>query len=304
MEGLVIAGTNNFFTIEGKDEKQFLCSIKGKVLKLDSNVYNPLCPGDIVEFEEIEDGKGIITSLKLRKNVLSRLNIKTYNAQFLASNIDLILCVTTPSSPPFRPRFVDRVIIQGEKENIPVMVLVNKIDLPSEPFMEARISNWQKYKYEVLKVSAKENINIEVLKNRIKGLKVAVVGQSGVGKSSILNALKPSLSLKTSTISYKYNRGVHTTTKAMLFRMDNETLVIDTPGIRNFSLFGIDEKELILYFRDMKEFEGKCKFGLSCKHEKEEGCQVLKALDEGLILYDRYESYLRIRDEINTLKEK
>lgn len=301
MEGLVIAGTNNFFTVERKDEKQFLCSIKGKVLKLDGNVYNPLCPGDIVEFEEVEDGKGVITSLQTRKNVLTRLNIKTCNPQFLAANIDLIICVTTPSSPPFRPRFVDRVMVQAEKEGIPVLVLVNKVDLPFDSSFDARISNWQKYEYEVLKISATENINIEALRKRIKKLKVAVVGQSGVGKSSVLNALYPSLSLKTSTISYKYDRGVHTTTKAMLFKID-ETLIIDTPGIRNFSLWGINEKELISYFPDMKEFEGKCKFGLSCKHEKETGCQVLKALDEGLILYDRYESYLRMKEEIRMRK--
>lgn len=301
MEGLVIAGTNNFFTVERKDEKQFLCSIKGKVLKLDGNVYNPLCPGDIIEFEEVEDGKGVITSLQTRKNVLTRLNIKTCNPQFLAANIDLIICVTTPSSPPFRPRFVDRVMVQAEKEGIPVLVLVNKVDLPFDSSFDARISNWQKYEYEVLKVSATENINIEALRKRIKKLKVAVVGQSGVGKSSVLNALYPSLSLKTSTISYKYDRGVHTTTKAMLFKID-ETLIIDTPGIRNFSLWGINEKELISYFPDMKEFEGKCKFGLSCKHEKETGCQVLKALDEGLILYDRYESYLRMKEEIRMRK--
>lgn len=301
MEGLVIAGTNNFFTVEGKNEKQFLCSIKGKVLKLEANVYNPLCPGDIVEFEEAEEGKGVITSLQTRKNVLTRLNIKTCNPQFLASNIDLILCVTTPSSPPFRPRFVDRVMVQAEKEGIPILVLVNKVDLPSDQSFETRLSNWQKYEYEVLKVSAKEGVNIEVLKKRIEGLKVAVVGQSGVGKSSLLNALYPALSLKTSQISFKYDRGVHTTTKAMLFKID-ETVIIDTPGIRNFSLWNIDEKELILYFPDMKEFEGKCKFGLSCKHEKEKGCQVLKALDEGLILYDRYESYLRMKEEIRMRK--
>ncbi|MGP1415190.1 MAG: ribosome small subunit-dependent GTPase A [Treponema sp.] len=301
MEGLVIAGTNNFFTVEKKDGNQILCSIKGKVLKLDSNVYNPLCPGDIVEIDEVEDGKGVITSLHTRKNVLTRFNIKTCNPQFLASNIDLILCVTTPSSPPFRPRFVDRVMIQGEKENISVLVLVNKIDLSQDSIMETRLLDWEKYGYEVLKISAKENINIEALKQRIKGLKVAVVGQSGVGKSSLLNALCPSLSLKTAQISYKYDRGVHTTTKAMLFKFDN-SIVIDTPGIRNFSLWNIDEKELILYFRDMKDLEGKCKFGLSCNHEKEAGCEVLKALNEGKILYDRYESYLRIKEEIRQRK--
>ena len=301
MEGLVIAGTNNFFTVEGKNGKHFLCSLKGKVLKLDSNVYNPLCPGDIVEFEEIEEGKGRVTSLQKRKNVLTRLNIKTFNPQFLASNIDLILCVTTPSSPPFRPRFVDRVMIQAEKENIPILVLVNKIDLSFDSSFETRISDWQKYEYEVLKVSAKENINIEALRKRIKGLKIAVVGQSGVGKSSVLNALYPSLSLKTSQVSYKYDRGVHTTTKATLFRIDGST-IIDTPGIRNFSVWNIDEKELILYFRDLKKFEGKCKFGFSCKHEKEAGCQILNALRDGTILYDRYESYLRIREEIRMRK--
>jgi len=304
MEGLVISGSNNYFIVESKDKKNYTCSIKGKVLRLSNNVYNPLCPGDIVEIEKIDENQALITSLKERKNEIARLNIKTYKKQTLASNLDLIICVTTPKEPPFRPRFVDRVIVQAEKENIPIIIVMNKVDLQISKDVSFRLSNWKDMGYEVIQTSAKNSKNIEELKKRIEGLKLAVIGQSGVGKSSLLNALDSSLSLKTSSISNKFDRGVHTTTKANLFKIKGGATIIDTPGIRSFSLWNVAEEELIQYFREMKDLSLMCKFGFSCKHEKEKGCAILENVSNNKILYDRYESYIRIKEEIIALKKE
>ncbi len=333
MEGIVISGANNFFCVEALDGSVYHCSIKGKVLRLEEEAYNPLCPGDVVEIEVVESGVAVILSLKKRCNRLKRLNIKTYTPQILCSNIDLIISVTTPSSPPFRPRFVDRLIVEAEREEIPILIVLNKCDLQSfnkdekiqlkhfnrknikssyvgdesvnKEAIEERMSNWEALGYEVMRVSAKTGENIEKLKMRIQGSTCALVGQSGVGKSSLLNVLEPGLNLKTAAISYKYDRGVHTTTKSHFFRIANSTTaIIDTPGIRNFSLYDIEEEELSLYFREMKEIATHCKFGSSCRHECEAGCAILSAVEDGSILEDRYESYLRIKEEIKMLKEK
>lgn len=306
MQGLIISGANNFFCVEATDGNNYHCSIKGKVLKLEEVAYNPLCPGDVVEIEVVEEGVAVIHQLKKRCNRLMRLNIKTYTPQILASNLDLILCVTTPSSPPFRPRFVDRLIVEAERENIPILIVLNKYDLyTKEPCdVEMRLDNWEKLGYEVIKVSARMGDGIEKLKQRLSSLTCAFVGQSGVGKSSLINALEPALHLRTAALSYKYDRGVHTTTKSQLFHIGSESTIIDTPGIRNFSLCGIEEDELIQYFREMREIPSQCKFGSSCRHECEAGCAVLNAVEDGSILQDRYESYLRIKEEIRMLKEK
>jgi len=306
MEGKVISGANNFFCVEDSSGNVYHCSIKGKVLRLEEASYNPLCPGDVVEIEVVDEKVALILSLKQRRNCLKRLNIKTYTPQILGANIDLILALTTPSSPPFRPRFVDRLIVEAEREDIPIVIVVNKWDLSNGASdVELRLEDWEKLGYEVMRVSARTGDGVAELKRRVSSMTCVLVGQSGVGKSSLLNALEPSLCLKSRALSSKYDRGVHTTTKSELFHISNtETDVIDTPGIRNFSLCGIEEAELISYFREMEEVGLTCKFGASCRHEGEAGCAVLKGVEDGAILQDRYESYLRIKEEIRMLKEK
>jgi len=303
MNATVLGGANNFFTVKGEDGSIFSCSIKGKVLRLPNNVYNPLAPGDEVELQEGSEETAVIKALIPRRNAITRLNIKTYSPQTLAANIDLMLCFTTPHSPPFRPRFLDRLIVEGERAKVPTIIVLNKIDLGIPNDVNIRLSNWEVMGYDVIRLSIKEDYGLDTLKDKLKGKTSLLIGQSGVGKSSLLNALAPNLKLKTSELSYKYNRGVHTTTHSYLFNLEHDIKIIDSPGIRNFSLWDIDDKELVEYFREFKDLSLKCKFSSSCKHEREVGCAILDALNRGGILYDRYENYIRIKEEIRMLRK-
>ena len=314
MQGTILAGTNNTFEIECPDGVSRSCSIKGKVLKSDTEYYNPLAPGDVVELEvdPIDNEKGQILSLIPRKNAFVRWNVKGRCPQLLASNVDNLILVTTPEEPPFRPRFIDRELCQAEMQNLNPVIVCNKYDLIEEnPQTENYLQIWESLGYKVLRISAKTGEGLtefaELLENKLS----AFVGQSGIGKSSLVNVLDDSCVLKTGSLSKKYGRGSHTTTKGTLIHLTlNETLtegvqglkanIIDTPGIRRFVLDDISADELALYFREFEPFIGKCKFGLNCKHNTEPGCAIIQAVNDRQISQERYDSWLRISEEIRT----
>ena len=323
MKGLIIAGTNNLFTVECDDEVTRNCTIKAKVLKSDKQFYNPLAPGDIVEIEvdPLNDAKGQILSLEPRKNTFLRWNVKGRCPQLLASNLDYLILVTTPDEPPFRPRFTDRALAQAEHQGITPIVICNKWDLAEKmqedgrqeeyEEIEKRLTIWEDLGYKVLRLSAKTGEGMtefaELLENHLS----AFVGQSGVGKSSLINVMDNSCVLRRGSLSKKYGRGSHTTTKGTLIHLTlNETLtegvqgrkanIIDTPGIRRFVLDDIEADDLALYFREFEPFVGKCKFGLNCKHLTEPECAVRQAVEEGKITEERYDSWSRISNEIRT----
>jgi ribosome biogenesis GTPase / thiamine phosphate phosphatase len=307
IEGLVLGGTNNQFEVECLDGQNRLCPIKGKVLKESEGYYNALAPGDRVNVmqDELEAGRGQIVSLLPRTNHFVRFNQKGNAPQLIAANLDLLVIVTTPDEPPFRPRFVDRALIQADAEHITPLVLVNKLDLGVDPDTQDRLTDWARLGYEVMTVSAKTGEGMDEFIARIAGRVSAFVGQSGVGKSSLLNALDERLLLRTGGLSEKYGRGTHTTTKGMLFHLPpdpdgNIASIIDTPGVRRFVLHDIPAKDLVLYFREMEPLVGQCSWGLSCSHDREPGCKILEAVYAGVIHEERYESWQRIREEIET----
>ncbi len=315
MIGTVIAGTNNFFSVECQDGVLRSCSIKGKKIKTDIDFYNPLAPGDTVEIEEdsLSEDKGQITALGERKNLFLRWNVKGQKPQILAANLDYLILVTTPEEPPFRPRFIDRCLIQAEEQKITPIILINKFDLPgaSDPDFVSRVQNWEDLGYAVQKVSAKTGEGLMDLVELLREKRSAFVGQSGVGKSSLINRLNNDVILKTGSLSKKYGRGAHTTTKGTLLRVNlNEAFtgglqgvtaeIIDTPGIRRFMLNEIPADNVALYFREFKPLLGKCKFGASCSHTTEPGCKILEAVYSGAISEDRYESYKNITEELKT----
>lgn len=313
MQGKVLSGSNNIFAVECDDGSIRQCSIKGKKLKDSDGYYNPLAPGDIVEIlpKESESGSGQILSIIPRKNEFVRWNVKGRKPQLLASNLDYLVIVTTPDEPPFRPRFIDRALAQAEYAEITPIILCNKYDLKNNTDVDFRLTDWEQIGYTVLRVSAKTGEGIpqlaEILENKIS----ALVGQSGVGKSSLINVLDSSCVLKTGSLSQKYGRGTHTTTKGSLLHIRlNEALlggrqnatasIIDTPGVRRFVLHDITSRNLALYFKEMQPLLGKCAFGMSCSHESEPGCKIQEAVYSGVISEERFESWQRICQEIDS----
>jgi ribosome biogenesis GTPase len=300
MEGIVVKGSKNLFTIRpvkkadgpaGDSRNDYECRFKGKVLKDGERAYNPLAPGDIVMFSP---DSCLIESRLPRLNKFSRWNEKGRASQVLAANIDLVLCVASPASPPFRPRFIDRVLLQAEAENIPAAVVLNKADLPLEEQDAARLDYFEKMGIPVLRVSAKTGEGIPAFQNRLAGKTALLIGQSGVGKSTIINRLFPGSNSKTGAVNKKFDRGNHTTVMSVLYEHEPYT-VIDSPGLRQFLPDGIDGADAALYMKDMAPFTGKCLFGASCTHTVEEGCAIVDAVKKGLIHEDRYESLLRLK---------
>lgn len=323
MQGLVIAGTNNLFTVECDDGVTRLCSIKGKVIKSEREFYNPIAPGDVLEIEPdpVNDDKGQVLSITPRKNTFLRWNVKGRCPQLLACNLDYLILVTTPDEPPFRPRFTDRALSQAEHQGIVPVIVCNKWDLAermqtdgrADEFerIERRLEIWEDLGYKVLRISAKTGEGMPQFAALLEDRLSAFVGQSGVGKSSLINVMDNTCVLKTGSLSKKYGRGNHTTTKGTLIHLNlNVALteglqnrhadIIDTPGIRRFVLDDIQADDVALYFKEFEPFVGKCRFGMNCKHDTEPDCAVKAAVQSGTISEERYESWKRISEEIRS----
>jgi ribosome biogenesis GTPase / thiamine phosphate phosphatase len=303
MEGLILFGTNNLFSVLCENGERRLCAIKGKRIKDKTGVYNALAAGDEVEVASGEDDRGMITALKPRRNVFGRYNEKGRAQQSIAANVDLVVCVASPEFPPFRPRFVDRVAILAEAAQVPLLIALNKCDLGIDAETEERLALYQELGYGILRCSASTGENVEALLERLDGSTSVFVGQSGVGKTSLLNAIAPGLGRRTGEVSEKYARGRHTTTMAELVIMEGSTRIIDTPGVRRLALRGIDPGGLDAYFPELAKLSPLCEFGLSCTHSDESGCRIVMAVQEGLVHEDRYESYLRVRYELEANAE-
>ncbi len=295
--GIIWWGINNIFGVESQG-KLTECRLKGKVLKEADQEYNPLAPGDQVEWEASDSGRGLITARLLRRNAYQRWNKKRRQPQTIAANLDVLLLVTTTKSPPFRPRFLDRALVMAEKENLPVHILVNKIDLGLEPEIEDRLAGYQELGCEVALCSSLTGEGVEEVKETLLGKTAALVGQSGVGKSSLLNCLVPGARQRVGELSAKYDRGNHTTNFALLYSwQDSRGGIIDTPGVREFEVFGIQPADLAAHFPDFLPFQGGCAFS-RCTHRSEPSCAVRSAVEAGELEQDRWESYLKIYEDL------
>lgn len=316
LNAIVLEGTNNVFTVQQGDNI-FSCTLKSKRLKTSIKYYNPIATGDIVEIQvdPIDKTKAQILNVKERKTEFLRLNTKKNLPQVIVANVDLILLVTTVQQPTLKTGFLERVLLQAQRQNIPVVIVCAKCDLidKNQPPQQKQLQYFDLQKTlgcKVFFVSAKDGTGIKELLSFLQDnnyYHCSLIGQSGVGKSSLINAFckqqGQNQNLATGELSFKTGKGKHTTTKSTLIKIKGkkqDIFIIDTPGIKNFVLYDIKKNDLALYFSEMRPFVGKCQFGLSCSHTHEAGCAILKAVLAGAVSKTRYKSYLQIRQEIGT----
>lgn len=301
--GRVASGINNIYAVRG-EEGELLCRIKGKKLQQDLGRYNPIAVGDWVDYQEDphSSGNGMISGRRERKSVFARLNRKRRTMQTIAANMDQLICITSPESPPFRPRFIDRVMVAAAIGDMPFLLLVNKIDQGIDGEMQSRLDAYKRIGVEIHYCSAESGEGVDELRELLEGKESAFVGQSGVGKSTLLNRIVPGADLATGEITRKYNRGSHTTCFALMIDADFPGLLVDTPGIREIDIAGIEALDLDHYFPEFVPFLGECGFS-PCYHDHEPRCAVREALERKEIHPDRYESYLRILDQLQQSEE-
>jgi ribosome biogenesis GTPase len=298
IQGTVIKNYGKFYTVKYNDSV-IDCVLRGKIRK-DKRLKkfsDPVAVGDIVDFE-ISDETGVIDSIHERKNAFTRKDRYSNKEDLIAANCDLIAVVQSFKTPPFNLRFVDRLLVSGNKEEIPVMLIVNKSDLADDS-QHQYINDYYRGVDIIFKaVSALENTGIEDLRKELEEKQTIFVGSSGVGKTSILNTLFPQLDLRISHVSESSGKGRHTTTNVEMVELDSGVKIIDTPGLREFGLVDIDPDELGEFFCEFASIEG-CNFR-PCSHDHEPKCGVKDLLAEGIIHPDRYQSYLNI---LKTLRD-
>ena len=295
MEGRVLKYHSGFYHVF-REGVQTVCKSRGR-LKSGRKNTDIIAIGDLVEFEILPDGSGIIESVMLRTNELIRMTtgIKIEYRQVLISNMDQVLLVFACTHPEPRLRMLDRFLVVCEKQKITPVIVVNKIDLLGEDAARELFRDYEPLGYRVVYVSAEDGRGIEeireLLKDRISGL----VGPSGVGKSSIINRIDPDLDLRTNEISDYNEKGRHTTVVRETFPLKDGGFVADLPGLKTLALWDIEPEELDGYFPELRELVKDCYYS-DCTHDETEvGCAVHKAVEEGRVSRERYESYLRMR---------
>lgn len=294
--GTILYGINNIYSV-AHGGKRYDCLIKGKKLKGTPKSYAPLAPGDEVELELHDSGFSQIVERLPRKTEFCRWNRKGKAAQTLAANVDLVVCVCSPDSPPFRPRFIDRIHVTSEIEALPLLIVLNKCDQKIASETRARLKVYKKTGCSVLECSALTGKGIDRVKKYLAGRKSVFCGQSGVGKTSLLNRIIPDADKPIGIVSVKHNRGRHTTKNGILLDNPKGGWIVDTPGIRQFEIVEIEPSDLSFFFPEMVPYRELCSVP-GCTHDHEPGCAVTRAVSAGIIHEDRFESYLRMLESL------
>lgn len=298
MKGVVIKSTGSWYTIYIENGKKIDCRLKGKFRIKGIKSTNPVAVGDYVNFE-FEQGKetGVINKIFDRKNYIIRKSVNlSKQTHIIAANIDTAFLLVTLDSPPTSTGFIDRFLATAEAYNIPAVIIFNKIDLCTDALLEKKKALENIYTtigYRCIDISATENINIDKIITLMKGKTTMFSGHSGVGKTTLINAIEPSLNLKTAEISKQHKQGLHTTTFAEMFELSFGGFIIDTPGIKGFGVVDFEPQEIGHYFVEFFKLSSKCKFN-NCLHINEPQCAVKEALENNEIAHSRYNSYLQI----------
>lgn len=294
MEGIVLRSTGSFYDVLGGDGSKVVCRLRGKMRLEGTKESNPVAVGDHVLFD-VEHDVGTIIEVLPRKNHILRQSVKkTAHASVLAANVDLACLVVTVVLPRTSIGFIDRFLVSTEAFRIPQLLVFNKKDLLSKDdleFQDALMDIYREIGVDTVSISAVAG-DVAELRGRIEGKTTLFAGHSGVGKSTLLNQLDPSIIRKVGEISEYSSKGMHTTTFAEMFHLGDNTFVIDTPGIKEWGLVDMSDQELSDYFPEMRERRLECRFGARCLHVQEPECAITSAVEDGTIAPSRYDSYL------------
>lgn len=295
MQGLVIKNTGSWYTVKTSNGNFINCKIKGNFRLKGIRSTNPIAVGDNVDIVLNQEGTAFITHICERRNYIIRKSQNlSKQSHIIAANVDQALLIVTVNHPQTSTIFIDRFLATAEAYSVPVVLVFNKNDILTDEerhYQEMMVKLYSNIGYTCLIISATTGQGIEELTPLLQGKITLLSGNSGVGKSTLINRILPDANLRTSAISDAHNTGMHTTTFSEMIEMPNDGYLIDTPGIKGFGTFDIEPEELTSYFRDIFHFSKNCRFN-NCTHTHEPGCAVLEAVKEHYISESRYQSYL------------
>ena len=299
--GLVIKNTGSWYTVKTDDGGQLIdCKIKGNFRLKGIRSTNPVAVGDRVTIIPNAEGTAFITAIEDRRNYIIRKSSNlSKQSHIIAANVDQAFLVVTVNYPQTSTTFIDRFLASAEAYRVPVTLLFNKTDLLSEEelrYQQMMIDLYDTVGYQCLAISAETGEGIDKVMDMLTGKVTVLSGNSGVGKSTLINRLLPGVNLRTSDISDAHNSGMHTTTFSEMVPLPLGGYIIDTPGIKGFGTFDIEPEELTGYFKEIFRFSKECRFS-TCTHTHEPGCAVLKAVEEHFISQSRYQSYLSMMED-------
>ncbi|MBO7608684.1 MAG: ribosome small subunit-dependent GTPase A [Muribaculaceae bacterium] len=302
MEGLVVKNTGSWYMVRYQDGVEPLaCRIKGNLRLKGIRATNPVAVGDMVMVEVKADGSAVITGIKPRRNyIIRRASNLSKEYQIIASNLDQAVLVVTLAQPLTNTTFIDRFLATAEAYRVPAVIAINKVDLLVEPddreLLEAVVYLYRSIGYTVIPMSTVTGEGIDELSKVLEGKMSLLSGNSGVGKSSIINRLVPEAGLRVGDVSEAHHKGMHTTTFSEMIDLSGTGAIIDTPGVKSFGTIDFEPAEVAHYFREIFAESANCRYG-DCTHTHEPGCAVLQAVEENRISQSRYASYLSIFEE-------
>ena len=300
MRGLVIKNTGSWYQVKTDEGNLIECKVRGNFRLKGIRSTNPVAVGDYVFITLNSEGTAFITEIEDRKNyIIRKATNLSKQSHILAANVDQVILIITVARPVTSTVFIDRFLAGAEAYRVPVVLLFNKVDDLNDDemlYLDRLINLYETIGYQCYRVSAKFGQGLSAIMSALKDKVTLVSGNSGVGKSSFINAILPNLKLRTAEISDIHETGMHTTTFSEMYEIPDGGYLIDTPGIKGFGTFDMEEGEIGHYFKEFFFFSKDCKYG-NCTHTHEPGCAVLKAIKEHLISESRYQSYLSMLEE-------